>query len=154
MANSVKLMKQWFDTIREDENLGDITEQELAYVIYAAVHYGFSSEKINIGAIFGNEFKTLNYIMPNIYSQIDNIQNYGENKVKAKYDDEAIYNLRLEGLTAKQICERLGYDVNKANSLTSNKGWIKANKERSVQKSTDSGTEKHTETVQKSGFDF
>lgn len=164
MADKMTFMAKWLEDIRADENL-DVTEQELAYIVYAAVVYGISSEKINIGAIFGNEFKFLNMAMPNIYGQIDNIQSYNPNR-KSEYDSDAIKDLRLEGKTAKQICEILGYDTSKANSLTSNKGWkeagqiLKQNCTDSIQKSvqnvqTDT-EQKCTDSVQKpvSRFNF
>ena len=130
MRDKITLKADWFNEIWEDENIGDLSEQEKAYIVYAAVQYGFSSEKINIGAIFGNEFKYLNMAMPNIYGQIDRVAEYSQtlngNKVSQKYDDEAIKELRLQGFKAKEICEQLGYDPAKANSLTSNKGWKEA----------------------------
>ena len=167
MADKMTFMAKWLEDIKADKNL-NVTEQELAYITYAAVIYGVSSEKINIGAIFGNDFKFLNMAMPNIYGQIDNIQNYDPGR-KIKYDSDAIKELRLQGKTAAEICEELGYDVTKANSLTSNKGWKEAgqilaqkkkenpdsvqNLYRTVQKNTEqNGTEsiqKNTESVQK-----
>ena len=159
MADKVTLMKQWFDTIKEDENLGEITEEQMAYIIYAAVNYGFSSEKINIGAVFGKENQILNFIMPNIYSQIDNIQKYDPKNGKIKYDAEAIKNLRLQGFKAREICEKLGYPLDKEKSISSNKGWIEAGKiikqnpekYRSVQKDTTVSIQiQNTDSVQNS----
>jgi len=148
--DNVIIMKKWIDDIVNDENLDDINEQKIAYILYAAVMYGFSGEKINIGAVFGKEFGVLNYAMSNIYGQIDNIKNYdpsdGNN---IKYDSETIKELRLKGYKAKEICIELGYPADKAKSLTSNKGWIEAGKilkeqkEKSVQNSTE-----NTESVQ------
>lgn len=128
MADKVTVMKKWIDDIRNDENLAGVTEQELAYIIYAAVMYGLEDEKINISGLFGAEFKHLNWAMSNIWGQIDNIQGYNKNQgdINIKYDKEAIKNLRLEGYTAKQICEKLNYPLEKARSITSNKGWIEA----------------------------
>ena len=82
--------------------------------------------------------------MPNIYGQIENIQNYGE-EMKAsvlKYDADRIYELRMAGMTAKEICIELGYGEEKANNITSNKGWKLAGvelKKSEVQKSGKSG---------------
>lgn len=158
MADKMTFMKKWINDIRADENV-DMTEQEIAYVIYAAVNYGLSGEKINHGEIFGKEFKHLNYAMPNIYGQIDNIQNYGEEKKATvlKYDADAIYELRMKGHTAKEICLELGYPVEKANNITSNKGWVRANQELKIQKSGNSGksvADMDTNSTNASPFDF
>lgn len=153
------LMKKWFDDIIDDPNQ-DLTEQDMAYITYAAVRYGLYQEKINIKEKFGRD---LNLAMPNIYGQIDNIKGFSENR-NVKYDSEAIKELRLKGCTAKEVCAELGYPEDKARSITSNKGWIEAGKmlknmDRPVQKSTESvqsknkiisikGTE-NTDSVQK-----
>lgn len=121
-------MGKWLDDIENDPNF-ELTEEEKAYITYAAVKFGLTGEKINIGEVFGKEFNGLNMAMSNIYGQIDNIQSYNPNR-KTIYDENAIYELRLKGFTAVQICEELGYDVAKAKSLTSNKGWVRASKER------------------------
>ena len=127
---SIKVMKKWFDDIWNDPN-EETTEQEMAYIMYATLMYGFYGEKINIGEVFGAEFKGLNRSMPNIYGQIDNIKDYAENAGAAasKYDSDAIKELRLKGLTAKEVCAELGYPEEKARSITSNKGWVEAGKE-------------------------
>ncbi len=158
MADKMTVMKKWIEDIRADENL-DMTEQEIAYVVYAAVNYGLTGDKINHGELFGKEFKHLNYAMPNIYGQIDNIQNYGEEKkvTVLKYDADAIYGLRMQGLTAKEICISLGYPVEKANNITSNKGWVRANQELKIQKSGKSGnsdTDMDTSSINTPNFDF
>lgn len=161
MADKMTVMKKWIEDIRADENL-DMTEQEIAYVVYAAVNYGLTGDKINHGELFGKEFKHLNYAMPNIYGQIDNIQNYGEEKKASilKYDSDAIYALRMQGYTAKEICIELGYPTEKANNITSNKGWVRAGqdlKELKVQKSGNSGksvTDMDTDNTDGPGFDF
>ena len=143
MADKMTVMKKWIDDIRKDDNL-EVTEQELAYIMYAAITFGLEGEKVNIGEVFGKEFKHLNFAMSNIYGQIENIQNYGE-EMKAsvlKYDADKIYELRLEGYTAKEICRELGYGEDKANNITSNKGWKLAGEElrkSGVQKSGKSG---------------
>ncbi len=117
-------MSKWLKDIKEDQNL-ELSEQELAYIVYAAVKYGLEGEKLNLGEVFGKEFKYLNIAMPNIYGQIDNIQGYDLGR-RTKYDSEKIKELKLKGYTAVQICEELGYDKSKARSLTSNKGWREA----------------------------
>ena len=126
MADKVTIMKKWINDIVEDPNV-DASEQDLAYIIYAAYVYGTTGEKINIGEVFGKEFKMLNMIMPNIYGQIDNIKNYDPSDGRnAKYDADAIRECRLRGLTAKETCIELGYPEAKARSITTNKGWKEA----------------------------
>ena len=143
MADKMTVMKKWIDGIRNDENL-EVTEQEMAYIMYAMITFGLDGEKVNIGDVFGKEFKHLNFAMSNIYGQIENIQNYGE-EMKAsvlKYDADKIYELRMAGMTAKEICIELGYGEEKANNITSNKGWKLAGvelKKSGVQKSGKSG---------------
>lgn len=156
MADKMTIMKKWIDGIREDENL-DLTEQEIAYIIYALVTFGLEGTKVNLGQTFGAEFRHLNLAMSNIYTQIESIQNYGEEKKSSvlKYDADKIYELRLAGKTAKEICVELGYGVDKANNITSNKGWRRAGvelKECGVQKS---GNSVQIDTkMEKSQFDF
>lgn len=124
MRTKLTFMKQWYDALAEDQNL-DLTEQDLAYILYAAARYAFADEKINIGEVFGKEFKGLNIAMPNIYSQMDNIKEFGErNKgVNQRYDNEKVKELAALGYTQKEVCLELGYDVDKSKSLSSNKGW-------------------------------
>jgi hypothetical protein len=164
--NKVTLMEKWFDDIRNDENLVNLTEQDIAYIMYAAANYGFTGQKTDIGAVFGSEFRGLNFAMSNIYGQIDRISGYGNkmsNGRKVKYDSEAIKNLRLtKHCTAVQICDELGYDRECAKSILSNKGWVEAGKilaeqkAKEIQKSTDSiqitteKIQKSTENLQKS----
>jgi len=148
MSDSVKLMKKWFDDIQGDEIVGGLSAQEMAYVIYAAAHYGFSSEKTNFEMEFGKEFKNLAFIMPNIYGQIDNISSYPDKMGNnVKYDADQIYQLRMEGKTGKEICKILGLPLDKERSLSTNPGWKKAKKDLDAQKNTDS-VQKNTETVQ------
>lgn len=128
MADKMTVMRKWLDDIKNDENI-TVTDVDEAYILYAMIHYGLYGEKINISEIFGKEHGTLNYLMPNIYGQIDNIQNYKPADNNGKYDADKIYQLRLEGHTAKQICQELGYPVEKWRSLTSNKGWTDAGEE-------------------------
>lgn len=145
MADKVTLMRKWFDDIVDDPNI-DTTEQELAYMIYAAYMYGTTGEKVNIGEVFGKEFKLLNMMMPNIYGQIDNIMHYDPSNGKnVKYDAEAIKECRLRGLSAKEICVELGYPEARSRSITSNKGWIEAGK---ILKGMEEGVQKLSESVQ------
>lgn len=117
-------LKRWFDAEMQDEN-NQTTEQEMAYILFAAAKYAFEGEKINMGEVFGKDFRGLNRSMPNIYSQMDNIKIWTENNqnVNQKYDNESIKKLAEEGLTQKAICEKLGYDINKSKSLSSNAGY-------------------------------
>ena len=122
--DKLTFMKQWWDAILKDDAL-DMTPQDMACILYAAACYAFNGEKIKIGEVFGNEYRGLNMAMPNIYSQMDNIKEYGEkNKIKnQKYDNEAIKELAAQGLTQREICLELGYDVSKCKSLSSNQGY-------------------------------
>lgn len=171
MSEKIKLifMKDQYDAIMNDD-VEATTEQEMAYILFAAAQYAFNKEKINIGEVFGKEFKGLNRSMPNIYSQMDRIKIWTEEqgKINVKYDADAIKELKVNNptMTAKQICIELGYPEENARSLTSNKGWkeaqqiIKDRNEQTVQKCTESvqmdktvqncGVQKNTESVQKS----
>ena len=158
-ADKMTIMKNWIDGIRNDENI-DLTEQQMAYIIYAMVTYGLEGTKVNIGTVFGEEFKHLNLAMSSIYTHIDNIQNYAEEKKTSvlKYDANRIYELRLEGYTAKEICIMEGYGEDKANNITSNKGWKLAGEElkkRKVQKSGNSvkPVQNNTDNMERN-FDF
>lgn len=124
MADKLTFMKKWFEAEMNDE-YNDTTEQEMAYILYAAAKYAFYEEKINMGEVFGNEFKSLNRAMPNIYSQMENIKEYGDSngKKNQKYDNEAVKELAAAGFTQKEICEKLGYDISKSKSLSSNRGY-------------------------------
>lgn len=125
MADRMIFQKKWYESLMEDE-YSDITDQEMAYILYAAMMYSFEGGRTDLGATFGEEFKSLNRVMPNIYSQIDNIENYN-NKFQGKnqkYDNEAIKALAAEGYTQKEICLKLGYDPAKSRSLSSNRGYI------------------------------
>ena len=147
--------KDWYEAIQNDPYV-ETNEQEMAYILYAAMIYCIERKCIDIGEVFGKEFKGLNRSMPNIYSQIDRIKIWSDNmnEGKRKYDAERIKELRLEGKTAREICMIEGYDIDKANNLTSNKGWIEAGKilkerkkenlEKSVQKNPE-----NPESVQK-----
>ena len=160
--DKVTLKRDWFDAIRNDETLGGVTEEQMAYIIYAATMYGFTGEKVNIGNVFGKEFTVLNFCMTNIYSQIDRIRVYNEEQGKAneKYDADAIRDLKVNNpqMTAREICRELDYPESKAKSITTNKGWLEAQRiirsknTEIVQKLTDSVSksgQKETENVQK-----
>lgn len=127
MADKVTLMSKWFEDIKDDPNI-DVTDQDLAYLIFAAAQYGFYGVKVDLGATFGREFRGLNMCMSNIYGQIDRIKGYDPREGKLKYDHEKIKELRLQGLTAKEICEELGIPQEKAKSLSTTKGWLEAKK--------------------------
>lgn len=124
MGSKLTFMKNWYDAIIEDEYV-ETSPQEMAYILYAAANYAFFGERIDIGKIFGENFKGLNRSMPTIYSQIDNIKEFGErNQGKnQKYDNDKVRELAAMGLTQKDICKELGYDVDKSKSLSSNKGY-------------------------------
>lgn len=166
MADKIKLMKKWFDDLKEDPNVGSMLgPEEMAIITYAVVQYGFTGEKINIGKIFGSDKGMLNFVMPNIYGQVDNIQDYAEKMAGiCMYDANAIYELALQGKKAKEVCEILGYPVEKANNITSNKGWVAARKElkamkNSEQKNPESGfsvksVKNNQESTQNQNFDF
>lgn len=117
-------MKDWYQSIIDDEYV-ETSEQEMSYILYAAMQYCFTGEKINLGEVFGAEFKGLNRSMPNIYSQIDKIMSYNEKQGKKnqKYDNDAVEKLAARGLSQKEICRELGYDEKKSNSLSSNAGY-------------------------------
>ena len=122
--DKVVFQKDWYDAIMED-TFNDTTPQEMSYIMYAAAMYSFNGEKIDIGKVFGNEFRGLNRSMPNIYSQIDNIVSYGNDKIarNQKYDNDKIQALAAMGVTQKEICRQLGYDVSKSKALSSNPGY-------------------------------
>ena len=159
MADKMIFQRKWYDAIKNDEYI-ETTDQEMAYILYAAMIYSFEGERIDIGEVFGKEFKGLNRSMPNIYSQIDNIKDWSDkmSEAKRKYDPDRIRELRLQGYTAREICEIEGYDVNKANNITSNRGWKEAGeilkiqknpeKSRNLEKSVQKNPE-NTESVQK-----
>lgn len=117
-------MKDWYESIISDEYV-ETTEQEMSYILYAAMQYCFTGEKINLGDVFGSEFRGLNRSMPNIYSQIDKIMTYNEKQGKRnqKYDNDAVEALAAQGYSQKEICRELGYDESKSNSLSSNAGY-------------------------------
>lgn len=124
MGSKLTFMKNWYDAIIEDKYV-ETSPQEMAYILYAAANYAFFGERIDMGEVFGEEFKGLNRSMPNIYSQMDNIKEFGERnkRVNQRYDNEKVKELAALGYTQKEVCLELGYDVDKSKSLSSNKGW-------------------------------
>ena len=153
MADTFKFQKDWYEAIMNDQYVST-TPQEMAYILYAAMLYAFSGKPVDLGEIFGAEFRGLNRSMPNIYGQMDKIQNYQRNKgADDKYDNEAIYRLRMQGKKGSEICEILGYPPDKERSLSSTKGWIKAreDKKKGIQIDTEICTEilQNTDSVQK-----
>lgn len=159
MADTFKFQKDWYEAIINDKYV-KTSPQEMAYILYAAMQYAFNDgSPIDLGEIFGIEFGGLNRSMANIYSQMDKIKNYEKNKGESTYDDEAIYKLRMEGKTGKEICKILNIPLDKEKSLSSNKGWVKAREEMKAKKknteictdNTDSvkeNTIQNTESVQ------
>ena len=165
MADTFKFQKDWYEDIVNNPFI-KTSPQEMAYILYAAMQYAFNDgEPIDLGEVFGAEFKGLNRDMPNIYGQMDKIKNYQNNKNKEKYDSEAIYKLRKEGKTGKEICKILGYPLECEKNLSSTKGWVKAKLE--LKKNTEICTENtesvqpvtepvqnNTESVKNTGFEF
>lgn len=161
--NRMIFQRDWYEDIVNDKFV-PTTDQEIAYLLYAAMKYSFYDEQVNLGEVFGKEFANLNRSMTSIYGQIDKIKNYGEEKKASvlKYDADRIYELRLEGYTAKEICIMEGYGEDKANNITSNKGWKLAGEElkkRKVQKSGNSvksvseSVQNNTDSMERN-FDF
>ena len=130
MADTFKFQKDWYEAIANDKYVST-TPQEMAYILYAAMQYAFNDgNPIDLGEVFGKEFGGLNRSMPNIYGQMDRIRNYEKGKSSDTYDHEAIYRLRMEGKKGKEICQILGYPLEKERSLSSTKGWKKAAKDK------------------------
>lgn len=157
--NRMIFQRDWYENIINDKFV-PTTEQEIAYLLYAAMKYSFYDEQVDLGEIFGKEFANLNRSMTSIYGQIDKIKNYREEKKASilKYDADRIYELRLEGHTAKEICIMEGYGEDKANNITSNKGWKLAGEElkkRKIQKSGNSvkSIQNNTDSMERN-FDF
>lgn len=119
-ADKMIFQKDWYEGIVNNEYV-ETTEQEMAYILYAAMRYCFYDETIDLGETFGKEFKGLNRDMSNIYTQINKIKNWSENmsSKNQKYDDPRIKELAAKGYTQKQICIELGYDESKSKSLSS-----------------------------------
>lgn len=157
MADTFKFQKDWYEVIMNDQYV-KTSPQEMAYILYAAMQYAFNDGKpIDLGEVFGSQYGGLNRAMPNIYGQMDKIKNYEKNKNKEKYDNDAIYQLRMEGKTGKEICQILHYPLEAERSLSSTKGWIKAKEDlkkmntESLQKSVkidESNSKKNTENTE------
>lgn len=153
MADTFKFQKDWYEAIMNDKFV-KTSPQEMAYILYAAMLYAFDGKPVDLGEIFGAEFCGLNRSMPNIYGQMDKIQNYQKNKgTDDKYDNEAIYQLRMQGKKGSEICAILGYPPDKERSLSSTKGWRKAreDKKKGIQIDTEilQKSVKNTDSVQK-----
>jgi hypothetical protein len=130
MADTFKFQKDWYEAILNDKYV-KTTPQEMAYIVYAAMQYAFNDgQPIDLGETFGEQFRGLNRSMPNIYDQINRIRNYEKNKNEEKYDNDAIYQLRMEGKTGKEICQILGYPLERERSLSSTKGWKRAREDK------------------------
>ena len=112
--------KDWYEGIVNNQYV-KTSDEEMAYILYAAMRYCFYDETTDLGEKFGKEFSGLNRDMSNIYTQIDKIKNWGEemSQKNQKYDDPRIKELAAKGYTQKQICIELGYDPAKSKSLSS-----------------------------------
>lgn len=171
MSDTFKFQKDWYEAIMNDKYV-KTTPQEMAYILYAAMQYSFNGgEPIDLGEVFGPQFGGLNRSMANIYGQMDKIRNYEKGKNEEKYDNDMIYQLRMEGKKGREICQILGLPLDRERSLSSTKGWIRAREDmrnrteicKNVQKSVKSSVKfdtddteilqksvKNTENVQKS----
>lgn len=120
MADKMIFQKDWYESMVNNQYV-KTTEQEVSYMLYAAMRYCFYDEVVDLGAVFGPEFAGLNRDMSQIYPQIDKIKNWGDNMgaKNQKYDNPRIKELAAKGLTQKQICAELGYDTEKSKSLSS-----------------------------------
>ena len=150
MANISDIVKEWIKEVEDDE-FCNTTNVEIGCICYAIFRYIWNDEKTNMTEFFGEEYTHLNRNMSNIYKQIDRIKGFKNNETNTnvKYDAEKIKELRLQGLNTKEICEKLGYPVEKSRSLTSNKGWKEAGeilKNRKHTENTDS-VQKNTDFV-------
>ena len=126
MSDTFKFQKDWYEAIIHDKYV-KTTPQEMAYILYAAMQYSFNDgEPIDLGEVFGPQFEGLNRSMANIYGQMNKIKNYEKGKNEDKYDNDLIYQLRMEGKKGREICQILGLSPEKERSLSSTKGWIKA----------------------------
>ena len=135
MADTFSFQKDWYEEILNDKYV-KTTPQEMAYIVYAAMQYAFNEgQPIDIGEVFGEHFSGLNRAMPTIYGQIDRILKYKKSKNEEKYNNDAIYQLRMEGKTGKEICQILGYPLERERSLSSTKGWKRAREDK--QKNTE-----------------
>lgn len=125
MANNIVFLEQWKDSLINDE-FAPLSEQEVAYMVYAAAIYCWTGEKTDFKEVFDRP--DLNRVMAPYYSQIDNIVNYKDNMKKVvegkqTFDNEAIKELAAQGISQKEICRRLGYDEARSRSLSSNRGY-------------------------------
>ena len=124
-------LEQWFDSLMGNE-LAGIGEKEMGAILYATAAYCFRGEKIDIGAVFGEEYGALNGVMGSLYPQIDNIAGYvpgGTVGGHIKYGEDEVYNLLKQGKSVKEVAECLGMDPAKSRSLYSNPGYKRFKKE-------------------------
>lgn len=129
MAEWAKFSKEWYDAIKNDK-YNETTELQMALIIGAAALYQFNGEAIDIGAVYGEQYRELNRSMSTIYDQIDRINNRSQTqRGEPKYDEDAIYELAIQGMKASQVWEQLGYPMEAVNSIYSNKGWKRARQE-------------------------
>ena len=125
MASNIVFLEQWKDELMNDE-FCPLSDEEMAYVLYAAAMYSWTGQKTNFKDTFNRA--DLNRVMAPYYAQIDNILKYREGmrqniKSRQTLDKEAIKDLASRGFTQKQICAELGYDEDKYKSISSNPGW-------------------------------
>lgn len=125
MASNIVFLEQWKDELLNDE-FAPMNEEEVAYMMYAAAIYCWTGEKTDFKEVFDRG--DLNRVMAPYYAQIDNITNYKENlkrtvEGKQSFDNEAIKELAIQGISQKEICRRLGYDEARSRSLSSNRGY-------------------------------
>ena len=125
MASNIVFLEQWKDDLLNDE-FAPLSEEEIAYLIYAAATYCWSGEKTDFNEVFNRP--DLNRVMAPYYTQIDNIVNYKDNMKKVTegkqtFDNDAIKELAAQGVSQKEICRRLGYDEARSRSLSSNRGY-------------------------------
>ena len=125
MANNIVFLEQWKNELMNDE-FAPLTEEEIAYMVYAAAIYCWTGEKTDFQVAFNRP--DLTRVMAPYYAQIDNICNYKDNMKKVvdgkqNFDNDAIKELAAQGISQKEICRRLGYDEARSRSLSSNRGY-------------------------------
>lgn len=129
MNGKMIFMEQWFNSLKTE-----LTNEQIGAVLYAAATYCYTGVKTDFGAAFGEDYKFLAGVMATLYPQIDNIRGYRQEKSKtgnrAKYDDDLVYELFKNGLTAKEVAAAIGIEPEKARSLYSNAGYKKFKKEK------------------------
>lgn len=123
--NKVTIMEDWIKSLENDPIIGSsINETAVSMILYGLYQYGTTGEKVDLGAVFGQQFAVYNYALLGLYPQVDKMQKFSRGVHKGgKYDDEAIRELASKGLGPKAICIKLGYDPVAAKSISSNKGY-------------------------------